>query len=110
MIKSTSYSDWKNKLGFVLCMFVVILCLTSNVKCDEDSVLDKKTSLLVNKILRAYLLTQLDDLEKEEKMLKKEDDDESDRQFIERRQLKSQGIMSRLRNKMDHDLNKYGWD
>jgi hypothetical protein len=41
-----------------------------------------KTSLLVNKILRAYLLTQLDDLEKEEKMLKKEDDDESDRKFI----------------------------
>lgn len=40
-----------------------------------------KTSLLVNKILRAYLLTQLEDLEKEERILKKEDDDESNRKL-----------------------------
>jgi len=30
--------------------------------------------------------------------------------LYDRRQLKSQGIMERLKNKMEHDLNKYGWD
>ena len=30
--------------------------------------------------------------------------------LVDKRQLKSQGILERLKNKMQHDLNKYGWD
>lgn len=91
-------------IGVSFCVLLILISLTGNVKCNDDSVLDAKSSILVNKILKAYLLEQLEELDKED------DSTENDRQFIQRRQLKSQGIMSRLRNKMDHDLNKYGWD
>lgn len=30
--------------------------------------------------------------------------------ITDRRELKRQGILERIKNKMEHDLSKYGWD
>lgn len=30
--------------------------------------------------------------------------------LVNKRELKRQGILERMKNKMDHDLSKYGWD
>jgi hypothetical protein len=70
--------------------------------------------------LRGHLESQIEDLDEKfsnymaKSTIETIDDNDNDNDkevyFQKKRQLKSQGIMERLRNKMEHDLNRYGWD
>ena len=51
---ATTTIYWKKCLGLIFCMLVVLVCLTSNVNCDEDSILDKKVILTFFTILSTF--------------------------------------------------------
>ncbi|CAF0725239.1 unnamed protein product [Brachionus calyciflorus] len=78
-----------------------INCLSDNSNPSESLESNESDKFdLVYSVLKGYLLRQLDDLEN----FKKAKDDTAYRQkLFGRRQLKSQGLFERLKNKMDHD-------
>ncbi|RNA06582.1 hypothetical protein BpHYR1_007465 [Brachionus plicatilis] len=97
-----------------LITFIVVLSIfvPNHVNCaksllESESQESQEKADLVYRIIRSYLMKQLNDIDQMKKQLEGQDEFVSKHKIYDRRQLKGQGLFERLKNKLDHDLNFY---
>ena len=86
---------------------------TGQIKIYDSKIIKFSLQKLtaVYKILRTYLELQIDELDKSfENDMEISEDSNKMREVYNKRYLKKQGFMDRMRNKMDHDLAMFGYD
>lgn len=101
-----------NKL-VVIFIALMVIHKTSASYIENRDISEKKLAN-VYKILQTFLELQLDELERSfvEDMEFKASSNKKRmlKEMSQKRALKKQGFMDRMRHKMDHDISIYGWD